>query len=436
MSDPDACLRDAILMQQLGVNTIRVYNVDNDLDHNQCASIFNAAGIYMILDVNSGLTGQYIDRTDPASTYTEAYLEHVFGVIEAFANFPNTLGFWAANENINQDSSDDAPAYVRAVVRDMKEYIANNIGRSIGVGYAAADVSTLLSATWNYLACDLTNSTDSKIDFFGLNDYEWCGDSSFTESGYNQLVAMFGDASVPVFFSEYGCNLVEPRTFTEVAALYGSEMTVMSGGLVYEWTEETNDYGLIDVNSSTEVTLLEDYNYLKLQLEAIDQTLYSSVNSTAESVSASTCNTASVTGTGFPSNFDLPAQPTGAASLISSGGLTSVSTGSLVEVTATTMPATVYNYTDSTVSNLKLVQLACNAMNAPGLVATYTSTSASCAYATTSPTGKTSSSSSSSSSGSGSSTSAASSVVPTSGPIFLTWSIATAFMVLAAAVCL
>lgn len=42
LSDADACLRDAILMQQLGVNTLRVYNLSPDLDHDQCVSIFNA----------------------------------------------------------------------------------------------------------------------------------------------------------------------------------------------------------------------------------------------------------------------------------------------------------------------------------------------------------------------------------------------------------
>lgn len=85
-------------MQRIGVNTIRVYNVDSNLDHSACAAIFNAAGIYMILDVNSGTYGQYIDRSDPSSTYTLSYLEHVFGIIENFAPFPNTLGFFAANE--------------------------------------------------------------------------------------------------------------------------------------------------------------------------------------------------------------------------------------------------------------------------------------------------------------------------------------------------
>lgn len=87
-----------ILMQQLGVNTIRVYNLDANISHDECVSTFNAAGIYMILDVNSGLYGQYLDRSDPASTYNTEYLTHVFEVIEAFAQYPNTLGYWAANE--------------------------------------------------------------------------------------------------------------------------------------------------------------------------------------------------------------------------------------------------------------------------------------------------------------------------------------------------
>lgn len=51
---------------------------------------------------------------------------------------------------------------------------------------------------------------------------------------------------VPVFWSEDGCNLVRPRTFSDMQAIYGPEMTsIMSGTIVYEWTQETNDYGII-----------------------------------------------------------------------------------------------------------------------------------------------------------------------------------------------
>lgn len=100
-------------MQSLGVNTIRVYNLSPTIDHSKCASIFNGAGIYMILDVNSPLYGGSLDRTDPSGTYNAVYFEQVFGVIEAFKDFPNTLAFFAGNEVINEDSVYEAPAYIR-----------------------------------------------------------------------------------------------------------------------------------------------------------------------------------------------------------------------------------------------------------------------------------------------------------------------------------
>ena len=42
LSDPDVCLRDAALMQILGINAIRVYNLSPDINHDECATIFNA----------------------------------------------------------------------------------------------------------------------------------------------------------------------------------------------------------------------------------------------------------------------------------------------------------------------------------------------------------------------------------------------------------
>ncbi|EFX05374.1 beta-glucanosyltransferase gel2 [Grosmannia clavigera kw1407] len=408
LSDADACLRDAILMQQLGVNTLRVYNVAPDLNHDECVSIFNAAGIYMLIDVNSGLSGQYIDRSDPSTTYTLAYLKHIFAVVEAFWGYPNLLGFFAGNEVLNEDSSDDAAIYIRAIVRDLKEYIALHSPRAIGVGYSAADVDTMLSDTWNYLGCTLANSTYSRIDFFGLNDYEWCGDSSYTESGYNKLVAEFADTDIPVFFSEYGCNLVTPRTFTNVPVLYGSEMTGLSGGLVYEYSQETDNYGLVAINSSTEVTLLSDFVSLKAQYLSLDQSLLMTANKSLASASTSTCGASLITESAVPTSWDLPDRPSGGNALVTSG-LTSASTGALTSVTATTMPATVYDTAGSTVTGYSLVSFGCSDVNYPGLAKTYSASAQTCVYA--SSTAK----SDGSTAGSGSSTSTSTSTGKKSG---------------------
>ena len=101
-------------MQAVGFNTIRTYNVDPDLNHDECASIFNEVGIYMLIDVNSPLPGQSINQDDPESSYTTAYLKRTFKVIDAFRGYPNTIGFFSANEVINDWSTASVdPPYLR-----------------------------------------------------------------------------------------------------------------------------------------------------------------------------------------------------------------------------------------------------------------------------------------------------------------------------------
>lgn len=88
-------------MQQLGVNTIRVYNLDPTASHDECASIFNAVGIYMLLDVNSPLGGEsLVPGAQLASSYNANYLQHIFAVVEAFKDYDNTLGFIGGNEDM------------------------------------------------------------------------------------------------------------------------------------------------------------------------------------------------------------------------------------------------------------------------------------------------------------------------------------------------
>ena len=117
---------------------------------------------YMIIDVNSPLAGQSIDRSNPSSSYNTGYLEHIFTVVEAFKSYPNTLGFFAGNEIINDvPTAKDNPPYIRAVQRDLKNYIAAHADRTIPVGYSAADVREVLEDTWAYLQCDIDGKNDT-----------------------------------------------------------------------------------------------------------------------------------------------------------------------------------------------------------------------------------------------------------------------------------
>lgn len=358
LSNGEACMRDAIMMQKLGVNLIRVYNVDPEISHDDCAAVFNAAGIYMIIDVNSPLPNGAIDAADPGSSYDSTYLTRIFQVVDAFKGYSNLLGFFAGNEIINDmPSAGMDPPYIRAVVRDLHNYIAKNANRYIPVGYSAADVRQVLFDTWAYLQCAIDGESDdpSRIDFFGLNSYSWCGSSATYEtSGYNTMVAGFADTTVPVFFSEYGCNLVLPRTFTEVGTIYGDEMmAVMSGATVYEWTQETNNYGLVNINSNKTLSMLVDYSNFESQLGKIDFGKLSQSNSSATNAKPPTCSSSLISGSGFNSSFDVPSPPPGAAQLVDNG-VTGAAGGKSVAVSSTAMPVDVYSSSGAPVEGLSL----------------------------------------------------------------------------------
>lgn len=52
--------------------------------------------------------------------------------------------------------------------------------------------------------------------------------------------------------SEWGCTKSRPRMFDEVKALMSSQMTsVYSGGLMYEYSVEENEYGIVKIDGNT-----------------------------------------------------------------------------------------------------------------------------------------------------------------------------------------
>lgn len=220
------------------------------------------AGIYVIADLSA--PGSSIIRSNPS--WNDDLYSRYTQVVDAMANYTNVLGFFAGNEVTNNDTNTDASAFVKAAVRDMKAYIAQRNYRTIGVGYATSDDAGIRQLVAKYFDCG--DDRASAIDFWGYNIYSWCGNSSYTLSGYDQRTAEFENYNVPVFFAEYGCNVVQPRRFTEVAALYGDQMTpVWSGGIVYMYFEETNNYGLVSVDGNS-VSTMVDFGYLSEQIAA------------------------------------------------------------------------------------------------------------------------------------------------------------------------
>ncbi|KAH8702325.1 putative 1,3-beta-glucanosyltransferase [Talaromyces proteolyticus] len=259
LADISTCKRDIPYLTAIRTNTIRVYGVQANSSHDDCVNAFAAAGIYIIVDLGSPTDS--INRNSPSwetSLYTR-YTE----VIDAFANYTNVIGFFAGNEVSNSVNTTAASAFVKAAVRDSKAYIKQK-GYGKGVGYAAADVTDIRVQLADYFNC---GTADESVDFFGDNVYEWCGTTAtYKSSGYNDINSDFSNYSVPYFFAEYGCNKVQPRTFTNIEAMYGPDMEdMLNGGIVYEYFQDTNSYGLVTTSGSS-IKTLDDYSAFSTEI--------------------------------------------------------------------------------------------------------------------------------------------------------------------------
>lgn len=172
----------------------------------------------------------------------------------------------------------------------------------------------------NYLACG--SNTSESLDFFSLNAYEWCGSSSYTVSGYSMLEQNATGYNIPIFFSETGCNTVPPRTFEDQSAIFGSQMQdTWSGAIIYEWVEETNNYGLVNYGSATvtasvtswpasgtPMPVSPDYQNLKSQWATLTPSgvALSAYSASASSLTPPTCPSSTPGGWLIDGNPPLP----------------------------------------------------------------------------------------------------------------------------------
>lgn len=299
LADFSSCKRDLPYLLELGTNALRVYAINTSLDHTDCINLFADNGIYIISDLSE--PGLSIDRDDP--TWTVTLYKRYTAVVDALHNYTNVLGFFAGNEVTNNSTNTDASPFVKAAIRDTKSYIKAQGYRSIPVGYSTNDDADTRSDMANYFVC---GNSSVAADFYGINMYEWCGSSSFSSSGYQARTKEFANLGVPLFFSEYGCNTIQPRKFTEVGALYSDEMTdVWSGGIVYMYFEEANNYGLVTVSGSS-ISTLTDFGYLSSEIAAITPTYATASAYTASSADV-TCPAS--TGSDWKANTNLPPTP-------------------------------------------------------------------------------------------------------------------------------
>ncbi|KAG5648262.1 hypothetical protein DXG03_006221 [Asterophora parasitica] len=308
---PDACSRDLPYLQELGVNAIRVYSVNSSLNHDACMTAFSNAGIYTIIDLALPLNGS-IDRIVPS--WSTNILDQYVRTIDAFSKYDNVLAFNVGNEVVVSGGTAVAP-YVKAAARDVRAYLTSKTS-SVLVGYAAINgAATFRDPLANYLSCDLTggNKDSTAIDIYGLNDYEWCGDSTF-QSSYARTTGDFAGYNVVAYLSEFGCITSPPRLWTESGAIFSSDMSpVWSGGIAFSYFPASSvqgQFGMVTISDDGKtVTTSDDFNRLKTQYNQVTGP-NSPAKSSAPAAAYPACPTTNST---FVASSNLPPTPNEAA---------------------------------------------------------------------------------------------------------------------------
>ncbi|KAI9503684.1 1 3-beta-glucanosyltransferase gel4 [Coemansia spiralis] len=266
LADVDGCKRDIPIFKELGINSIRVYDVDYNNDHDKCMNMLEDAGIYLLLDIPS--PDYSINRAQPY--WDHDLMKQWVAKVDTFSKYSNLLAWIAGNEVANDVDSTPSAAFVKAAIRDMKAYMKNK-GLKTPIGYVDNDDMNIRMNLINYFNC---GDEDTRADFYGINTYRWCGSATFESSGYSDITKNMTGYSIPSLLTEFGCNLVRPRTFTDLKSLYGSDMAgTFSGGILYEYSEEDNGYGIVKVSyGDSKVEKNEDFDNFKKALANVKPT--------------------------------------------------------------------------------------------------------------------------------------------------------------------
>ncbi|KAF2009460.1 glycoside hydrolase family 72 protein [Aaosphaeria arxii CBS 175.79] len=392
LRNEEDCRRDAALMSRLGINTIGVTDLNPEVDHDMCFSIFNSVGIYVVVMLRSMflLSGE----PDLNYEYKEENMRKSLEIIDAIKDYENLLGIeigsfpYPRNFRQNPGIYADAQKMVRSLVRDTKQYVALHATRKIpvGISFSAAYGDYLAISHMQYATCNIANEEDnmSSVDFFSFVSIDFANKNAtgYREDQFTQLRRNIGKANitVPIYLGQYGLvnenQTVTNETLQETPYLYDYNNLMLqpagplSGGVRWEWTnvkysDPTANWGLVNTDPDGNVLLTERFDILQAYFDSQNTDGWTGMNFVVpEGAPRPECkgdmfvNTTITDSLGSEATYtaatdwELPTAPPHISSMISNG--VNGTRGQMVDVVVTTLVHTIRDSKGEIITNVEL----------------------------------------------------------------------------------
>ncbi|ODV90786.1 glycoside hydrolase family 72 protein, partial [Tortispora caseinolytica NRRL Y-17796] len=256
LANSDACKRDVQTLQFLGINLIRVDYFDPYLDHAVCMNLLKEAGIQVLVDISPMVKSPTKSKS---ALYTKSYLKYMFESIEELAQYSNVMGVLAESRDLI-DSLDAST--IKALIRDLKHYIFQNIKQKILVGFSASIMQPNSLDLIRYFECGEDFDT---VDFVILQNDRECVDQDTYKARFDDLRKPLSGFTVPIMLGNIGCDSFVPQTFIDLAVGCNTKEPFFAGAIAFQYSREINGRGLVDIDHETsDVTLHKDfYNLLQ-----------------------------------------------------------------------------------------------------------------------------------------------------------------------------
>jgi hypothetical protein len=287
--------KDLPLLKDLGINSLRLYNVNPTASHDKFMAAAEAAGLYVVVSTTVPVGEGVLDASKPASLvqgegcYTTGLVYSAKEIVRAFAKYNNTLAFMVANE-IDQYELNGTllPGYhaipcVKSLVRDLRAYMkACSCGmRYIPMMYAGTDLKPKNGVNPRDVIAQYLTCGNDAVDLYGVNIYTWCAyASTFSKlSTYKDVTDAFATYDTAIMFSEFGCTYgqfesyypftedvskpTSQRQWKQIDTLFSKNMSdVFSGGFAYQYSMSEIIYGMVllpGYSTNSDITLLPNY---------------------------------------------------------------------------------------------------------------------------------------------------------------------------------